>query len=141
MGWGLMASIGSGWVDGAWVQASWVPGAWEGGVPASVWETALLITCITCGKQWEKSDTREMRYFRSTTTFTSYGSPATIVAAGEDMTYCPSCTSGHLAKASEALGGGKAALDLRINPDGLDSERAPTGGADVVHDSTRQTRS
>lgn len=102
-------------------------------------DSATQIICSSCGTVWERSDTRQMRYFRSAS-FTSYGSPASIVAAGEDMTYCPSDTSGHLAKASEALGGGKTAEDIRIDPDGLDKERASTGGADVVHDSARQTR-
>jgi hypothetical protein len=102
-------------------------------------DSATQIICSNCGTPWERSDTRKMHYFRSAS-FTSYGSPATIVAAGEDMTYCPADTSGHLAKGSEALNSGKTAEDIRTDPDGLDSERASTGGADVVHDSTRQTR-
>ena len=84
------------------------------------------------------ADDTEIRQGRAT--YASYGSPSTISLSGEAIIYCPSCTTGHLAKASEALGGGKTAEDKRTDPDGLDSERAPTGGADVVHDSTRQTR-
>ena len=100
-------------------------------------DSATQIICSSCGTVWERSDTRQMRYFRSAS-FTSYGSPAAIVAAAEDMTYCPADSSGHLAKATEALGGGKTAEDIRTDPDGLDKEHAPTGGPEVMHASNRQ---
>lgn len=97
------------------------------------------IICSSCGTKWLRTDTTVMRYFRSAS-ITEYGSPAAIVAAAEDMTYCPSDVTGHLEGGSKALDGGQVAEDIRTNPDGLDGERASSGDADVVHDSTRQTR-
>lgn len=102
-------------------------------------QSATHIVCKNCGTRWEVGDTRQMRYFRSAS-FSSYGSPAAIVAAAEEMIYCPSDVTGRLEKGSIALDSGQAAEDIRENPDGLDSEHAGSGGADVVHDSTRQTR-
>ena len=102
-------------------------------------QSATHIVCISCGTRWERTDTREMRYFRSAS-FSSYGSPSAIVALAEEMIYCPADVTGHLEKGSIALDSGPAAEDLRTDPDGLDKERASSGGADVTHDSTRQTR-
>jgi len=102
-------------------------------------ESATHIVCNNCGTRWLKTNAEEMRYFRSAT-FSSYGSPAAIVALAEEMIYCPSDVTGHLEKGSIALDSGQAAEDIREDPDGLDKERASSGGADVTHDSTRQTR-
>jgi len=103
-------------------------------------QSATHIICTSCGTRWERTDKRQMRYFRSTTTFSSNGSPFDIVAAAEEMIYCPADVTGRLEKGSIALDSGQAAEDLRTDPNGLDKERASSGGADVVHDSTRQTR-
>ena len=51
-----------------------------------------FIYCQTCANQWELGDTREMFYFQSASfALGSYTSPALIVAAAEEMIFCPQC--------------------------------------------------
>ena len=102
-------------------------------------DSATEIICSTCGTVWQRSDATVRRYFKSAS-IPLNGSPALIVAAAEDMTFCPACNVGVLERASIALESGQFALDARTDPDGLDGERAGSGGADVVYDSHNQTR-
>ena len=104
-------------------------------------DNATEIICTSCGTKWLKNDANTGHYFRSASNaIGSAASPKIIADAAEDMTFCPSDNVAQLEAASIALESGQFALDKRIDPDGLDKERASSGGADVIHDATRATR-
>ncbi len=92
------------------------------------------IRCQTCGNSWKKADANTAFYFTSASfSVGSMTSPFDIDAAAELMLFCPKCDVGRLQTITDLLGGGDAMEDARTDPDGLDKERAGTGGAEVVH--------
>lgn len=97
----------------------------------------LQIICQTCGSGWRKKDTRQMYHFKGQTIINNT-SPSAIVALGETMQFCPKCNVRELLDLTKSLDSGPEALRLRTIPE--HAEKADSGGADVVHDSTRQTR-
>lgn len=51
-----------------------------------------FIYCQTCANAWPRTDAAGQFYFRSATQeIGDYASPASIVAAAEEMTFCPRC--------------------------------------------------
>jgi hypothetical protein len=98
-----------------------------------------FIYCQTCANAWELTDTREMYYFRSATlALGSYTSPALIVAAAEEMTFCPECDVDQLADAYRKPAPGIQESpfydqDSRMIGADVDKGGANEGDADVVH--------
>lgn len=99
-----------------------------------------FIYCQTCANAWELTDTREMYYFRSATlALGSYTSPALIVAAAEEMTFCPECDVDQLtdAYAKPATGIQESPFydrDSRMIGADTDTPHPGAGDADVVHE-------
>ena len=98
------------------------------------------IYCQTCANAWDLIDVTEQYYFQSETTFAigDYTSPARIVAAGEEMTFCPKCDVDELARAylKPAPGIQESPFyegDSRMIGANVDKGGADTGDADVVH--------
>ena len=92
------------------------------------------IFCQRCGFAHLKSDEEESSFYISTSTIRKkdYSSPAIILALGEEITHCPRC---HQRDLDRALGDASSFLepkDLRVDPDGLDSERPGRGDADIL---------
>lgn len=141
LGWGMQQFTSTKEQRIAYLSFSEDPTLFAPPLPAYLsWTTSTTIACSTCGNVWDRTMTDTMRYFRSAS-FPNDGSPSAIAALDEIMTYCPKCANvGALKRADIALDSGDKAEKLRTDPDGLDKERASTGGADVVHDSTRSTK-
>lgn len=102
--------------------------------------SSQFIYCQTCANAWELTDTREMYYFRSASlALASYTSPALIVAAAEEMTFCPECDVDQLtdAYAKPAEGIQESPFysgDSRMIGADVDSPNPGAGDADVVHE-------
>jgi len=98
-----------------------------------------FIYCQTCANAWELTDTREMYYFRSSSLpLGSYTSPALIVAAAEEMTFCPECdvdklTDGYRKPAPGIQESPFYDGDSRLIGADVDKGGAQAGDADVVH--------
>lgn len=98
-----------------------------------------FIYCQTCANAWELTDTREMYYFQSASLpLGSYTSPALIVAAAEEMTFCPECDVDQLtdAYAKPAPGIQESPFydgDSRMVGADVDAGAGVPGDADVVH--------
>lgn len=101
--------------------------------------SSTFIYCQTCANAWELTDTREMYYFRSASLDVgSYTSPALIVAASEEMTFCPECDVDELAVSYRKPAPGiQESLffsgDSRLIGADIDKGGADKGDADVVH--------
>jgi hypothetical protein len=99
-----------------------------------------FIYCQTCANAWELTDTREMYYFQSSSlALGSYTSPALIVAAAEEMTFCPECDVDQLADpyTKPAKGIQESPFydgDSRMVGADVDSPTPGAGDADVVHE-------
>lgn len=98
------------------------------------------IYCQTCANAWPLIDAGEQFYFRSTTTFAigDYTSPSRIVAAAEEMTFCPKCDVEELARAyvKPAPGIQESPFyegDSRMIGADVDKGGADAGDADAVH--------
>lgn len=102
-------------------------------------DTATHIYCQTCATDWEKTDTREMHYFRSVTkAIGSMTSPSLISAAGEEMTFCPACDVDELTVAYKKPKAGIQESpfydgDSRMIGADVDAGGDDRGDADVVH--------
>lgn len=98
-------------------------------------ESSSLIYCQNCGSQWDKSSTFHSYWFRSASlSIGSYSSPADIVAAAEDMTFCPHCPDKGLQEVSDAAGDlrrGTGVAEERFEP----RETASKGDADFAYES------
>ena len=98
-----------------------------------------FIYCQTCANAWELTDTREMFYFRSNSlALGSYTSPSLIVAAAEEMTFCPECDVDQLTVSyRKPVPGIQESLffsgDSRLIGADVDKGGADRGDADVVH--------
>jgi hypothetical protein len=98
-----------------------------------------FIYCQTCANAWELTDTREMYYFQSASlALGSYTSPALIVAAAEEMIFCPECDVDQLADAYRKPHRGIQESpfydkDSRMIGADVDKGGSIDGDADVVH--------
>ena len=98
-----------------------------------------FIYCQTCANQCELVDTREMFYFQSASfALGSYTSPALIVAAAEEMIFCPQCDVDQLTDAYRKPFPGIQESpfydgDSRMIGADVDKGGDVEGDADVVH--------
>lgn len=106
----------------------------------SLANSSTHIFCQTCANGWPLTDEGTGYYFRSTTTFDvgDYTSPAEIVAAAEEMLYCPKCDVGRLTDAYHKPTPGIQESpfferDSRMIGADVDKSGADEGDADVVH--------
>lgn len=104
--------------------------------------SSQFIYCQTCANAWELTDDREMYYFASSSfAIGSYTSPALIVAAAEEMTFCPECDVDQLADAYRKPAPGIQESpfysdDSRLIGADVDKGGDVPGDADVVHTPT-----
>lgn len=98
------------------------------------------IFCQTCATGHLLTDTAERHYFQSVSfAVGSMTSPALIVAAAEEMTYCPNCDVGELtnpySKPSEGIQESPFYQgDSRMIGANVDAGDDDPGDADVVHE-------
>ncbi len=98
-----------------------------------------FIYCQTCANAWELTDDREMYYFQSASlALGSYTSPALIVAAAEEMTFCPECDVDQLSDAYRKPHPGIQESpfydqDSRMIGADVDKGGAVAGDSDVQH--------
>lgn len=101
--------------------------------------SSTQIYCQTCACAWDLIDVTEQFYFRSASfVIGTYTSPALIVAAGEEMTFCPQCDVQELAEAYRKPVKGIQESpfyrrDSRVIGADVDKGGAVAGDADVVH--------
>jgi hypothetical protein len=103
--------------------------------------SADSIYCQTCASAWPLTDSNGQHYFESASfAIGSYASPAQIVAAAEEMTFCPKCDVRQLEptpipNAPPGVKGRDPFYerdDKMIGAD-VDKGQDDPGGADVVH--------
>ena len=95
--------------------------------------SATEIFCQRCGKGHPLSDTEKRREFTSLTfPRSTYASPKDISDAAEDMIFCPSCFLEDRDRALDDFSLHLKAEDKRVDPDGLDKEKASSEDADVT---------
>lgn len=106
--------------------------------------SADFIYCQTCANAWRRDDDNGAYYFRASGTAGGIGdyiSPATIDAAGEEMTFCPRCDVEQLEptpipNAPPGVKGRDPFYERDDRMIGADTDSGFTddGSADVTHD-------
>ena len=91
------------------------------------------IFCQRCGKSHSLSDSTKRREFTSLSyPRSTFASPKDIFDASEEMIFCPSCFLEDRDRALDDFSLYLKASDKRVDPDGLDKEKASSEDATVT---------